>query len=63
MDKKEEPFDVVDNIMAWESGELDNEATIKFFQYLIDTGQAWTLQGCYGRTARGLIKAGYCHKA
>jgi hypothetical protein len=54
---------LVDYIIAYESGELGDSATIEFFQYLIDTGQAWTLQGHYGRTARALIEAGYCYPA
>jgi uncharacterized protein involved in copper resistance len=33
---------------------------VEAWQYLIDTGLAWQLQGWYGRTAQRLINAGYC---
>lgn len=47
-------------IVAYESGDLDEDEVIDLFQYLIDSGLAWTLQGHYGRTAVGLIEAGLC---
>jgi len=50
----------VDKIMAYESGELDDEGVIELFQGLIDTGMAWQLQGSYGRMAQRLINDGYC---
>jgi hypothetical protein len=50
----------VDAIMAFESGELDDDGIIDLFQKLIDSGLAWKLQGSYGRTATALINAGYC---
>jgi hypothetical protein len=50
----------IDKIMAFESGDLDFEATIELFQELIDSGLAWQLQGSYGRTARALIDEGWC---
>lgn len=52
--------DIVQGVIAYESGELDESATIEFFQLLINTGQAWKLQGHYGRTADALLEAGYC---
>jgi len=55
---KTKPYDVTGNIIAFESGELDQEATVELFQHLVKTGLAWSLQGSYGRTARALIKAG-----
>jgi hypothetical protein len=55
--------DLVSKIMDWEGGEMNEEDTIEFFQELIDNGMAWTLQGCYGRTAAALIEAGLCRRA
>lgn len=51
----------IDKIMAFESGELDEEGVIELFQELIDSGLVWKLQGSYGRTAKALIDAGYCN--
>ena len=34
---------------------------IEAWQYLIDTGVVWSLQGWYGRTAQDLIETGMCY--
>lgn len=36
------------------------EEQLEAWQYLIDTGLAWQLQGWYGRNAEALIEGGYC---
>ncbi len=50
----------IDKIIRYENGEMQEDEVIDFFQELINTGHAWTLQGHYGRVASGLIKAGLC---
>ena len=36
------------------------EEVVRAWQYLIDTGLAWRLQGWFGRTASHLIGIGVC---
>lgn len=38
----------------------NEEQTIEAWQYLINSGLAWTLQGWFGRTAQELIDNGLC---
>jgi hypothetical protein len=47
-------------MIAWEEGTLDVGETLELFQHLIDTGLAWSLQGCYGRAAAHFIREGLC---
>jgi len=49
---------MLDDIIAYEAGELGEDETISLFQRLVDNGMAWTLQGHYGRTAMDLIRSG-----
>ena len=52
----------IDLIIQYESGELDDQQVVFLFADLIRTGQAWILQGHYGRTAQRLIEAGWIDK-
>ena len=38
--------------------EPSEEEVLDAWQYLVDTGQAWSLQGWFGRTASQLIEEG-----
>jgi hypothetical protein len=40
--------------------EADEATQLQAWQYLIDTGLAWSLQGSYGRMAARLIEDGLC---
>lgn len=51
-------MDVVGQIMAFEQGELDNEEVFALFQFLLDSGMIYSLQGSYQRMAEELILAG-----
>ena len=49
---------MLDQIIAYENGELDEDEVLELFQGLVNSGLAWQLQGHYGRTASNLIEAG-----
>jgi hypothetical protein len=51
-------------VMICEGAEepVSEEQAIAAWQYLIDTGLAWQLQGCFGRYAAHLIEHGICHE-
>lgn len=55
-------YDYVSAIMRYEQDELDWQETVELFQYLVDTGLAWRLQGSYGRQAQRLIEAGFIQR-
>lgn len=53
-------YDLTGAIIAYETGVMEaEEELLELFQYLVDTGMAWSLQGHYGRTATVLIEGGY----
>ena len=49
----------IDNIIAYEQGELNDQEVVRLFADLIKSGMAWSLQGHYGRTATTLINEGW----
>ena len=51
---------MVERIIRYENGTMNEEEMIVFFQDLINSGLAWQLQGHYGRTAATLIEEGLC---
>jgi hypothetical protein len=52
--------DLTTDVIAYEDGDLGEDETVAMFQGLIDSGQAWRLQGSYGRTAMAMIEDGVC---
>jgi len=54
--------DVVNQIMAYEQGDMDDEEVIDFFQTLLDTRIIYSLQGSYQRQAQALLEAGYIER-
>ena len=51
---------ISDAICVIELGEGTEQDQIAAWQYLINTGVVWQLQGMYGRTAAYLIDEGLC---
>lgn len=50
---------IVNQIVQYESGQMDQDEQVAFFSELVKSGLAWQLQGHYGRMARSLIIEGY----
>jgi hypothetical protein len=59
MSKIKGSYQIVDNIIAYESGQLSQEGILELFAELIKSGKVWVLQGSYGRQAQTLIEGGY----
>lgn len=52
------PLDLTGDIIAYEQGDLDEDATVTLFQNLVDTGLLFQLQGHYHRVAADLVRSG-----
>lgn len=57
----EKPYDVAYAIRKFESGELSDTEVIEFFQRLVDSGLAWSLQK-FDVFAQNLIDAGFVRR-
>jgi hypothetical protein len=53
---------MIDSIIAYENGDLSPAGVLRLFAHLIQSGQAWTLQGHYGRQAEAFIDFGLIHE-
>jgi hypothetical protein len=53
---------LVNYIMDFEGGNMTYAEFVSLFSYLVKSGQAWTLQGMYGRQASTLIDNGIISK-
>ena len=51
---------IVEGFVDIPEGVDEEHAHVQAWQYLIDTGIVWNLQGRYGRIAQALIEQGIC---
>lgn len=49
---------LINDVLTYENGEMNEREVIIFFGTLIESGLAWQLQGSYGRQAMQFIKSG-----
>ena len=52
------PYDACANVEGFADHDVTQEEAQASWQYLLDTGQCWTLQGWYGRTVTQLLEDG-----
>ncbi len=51
-------LDITNKIIEFENGDLPNEEVYALFQFLLDSGMIYSLQGSYQRMAQELLLAG-----
>jgi hypothetical protein len=49
---------LVDELIAYEEGQITGDQEVAFFERLVETGTCWQLQGHYQRVAATLMEAG-----
>ncbi len=54
---------LVDQLIAYEEGQITHDEEVAFFKHLVETGACWQLQGHYQRVAATLIEAGPIKRA
>lgn len=52
-------FNLTDYICRYEEGNISEREYYELFQYLVDSGMAWKLQGYYGRQAAMMLEQGH----
>lgn len=62
VERKKKKFDMVDAIIDFEGGSPTIAEVLELFSRLIKNGQAWSLQGMYGRQAAAFIEADFINK-
>jgi hypothetical protein len=62
MENSVDKTNVITYMMDYEMGNLSPDNIIKLFQYLLDSGMSWKLQGTYGRMTKTLLDSGYLIK-
>ena len=48
---------LVDQLIAYEEGQINEDQEVAFFEHLVETGACWQLPGHYQRIAATLIEA------
>jgi hypothetical protein len=61
--KSLDSFSACGTIEGFTNDNPTEEETLAAWQYLVDTGAAWTLQGSYGRGAKYLLDQGLIEPA
>jgi len=62
-ERKWTDYDAVAACEGFDGEDHDDAEIVSAWQYLIDTGLCWQLQGWFGRQATHMIRSGLCKPA